>query len=302
MGRKRGMVMDRQMLLAALGEFPPKAPLQPVTLESVDCDSYMRELVEYSTEPGERVRAYVCLPKERNAKTAAIFCHHQHDWNFKLGKSEVVGLDGDVDQYYAMELAQRGYITFAPDAIGFEDRNWSGGTFETSYFELATRLVGGRTLAAKVLSDAFAGIDYLESREEVDREKIGFLGHSYGGRMAIWVPALDRRIRASVSNCGCIPYQHSLSQDVGIQMEFCIPGITSIGDLGDIVVLVAPTPLYISAGRDDRWSHGAQQIAETAAQYFPSGRFKLKVWPVGHAFTKPMRLEAYDFLDSHLLI
>ena len=173
--------MDRHALSTALGEFPKQTPLRSRTLESVDCGSYFREKVEYYTEPDEVIRAYISIPKDRKSKIPAIFCHHQHDWNFALGKSEVVGLAGDPDQRFAAELAERGYITFAPDAIGFEERNWSGGTFEAAYFELTSRLVVGRTLLAKVLHDVSTGIDYLESRDEVDRSRIGFIGHSYGG-------------------------------------------------------------------------------------------------------------------------
>lgn len=293
--------VSRQVFLDAIGEFPQRVPLNSKTIESIDCGSYVREKVEYNTESDEVIRAYVCIPKNRNAKLPAIFCHHQHDWNFALGKSEVVGLAGDPDQKYAAELAERGYITFAPDAIGFEERNWSGGTFKTSYFELAFRLVAGRTLLAKVLHDAFVAIDYLESRAEVDSTRIGFIGHSYGGRMAIWLPAFDKRIKASVSNCGCINYKDSVHRDRGIQMEFCVPNIMNIGDIEDIVALVPPTALYISAAELDKWSYGAQHIFDSAKDFFPSEKLKLGIWPGGHAFSPAMRKKAYEFLDQHLL-
>ena len=293
--------MDRNALFKALGAFPERTPLRSETLESTDCGSYFREKVEYYTEPGEVVRAYVCIPKNRGPKTPAIFCHHQHAHNFVLGKSEVVGLAGDPEQSYAAELAERGYIAFAPDAIGFEERNWSGGSFAAVYFELASRLVTGRTLLAKVLHDASVGIDYLESRNDVDRSRIGFIGHSYGGRMALWAPAFDRRIKASVSNCGCVNYKDSLRRDAGIQMEFCVPNIMQIGDIEDVVALVAPTPLYISVTDQDKWSRGAQHIFDSAAPAFPPEGLKLKIWPGGHVFTTAMREEAYQFLDRHLL-
>jgi len=275
--------------------------LRPRTLESVDCGSYVREKVEYFTEPDEAVRAYVCIPKTGKTKTAAIFCHHQHDFNFVLGKSEVVGLAGDPDQSYAAELAERGYITFAPDAIAFEERNWSGGTFQAEYYELASRLVAGRTLLAKVLHDTSVGIDYLESRADVDQDRIGFIGHSYGGRMAIWVPAIDKRIKASASNCGCVNYKNSLHHEAGIQMEFCIPGVMQAGDIEDVVALVAPTALYISASEQDKWSRGAQALFDSAKTAFSESNLRLKIWPGDHAFTKAMREEAYAFLDHHLL-
>lgn len=247
-------MIDQAKLLALLGPFPERVSLEPRTLEVVDCGSYLREKVEYSTDRNERVSAYLCVPKRRGPKTAAVFCHHQHNFEFTLGKSEVVDLAGHPDQAYAAELAERGYITFAPDAIAFEARNWSGGTFEAEYYELASRLVRGHTLLAKVLHDAAVGNDYLPSRPEVDAERIGFLGHSYGGRMAIWLAAVDHRIRATVSHCGCVGYADSLHRSAGIQMEFCVPGLMEHGDIEDIVALVAPTR---SASRLPRRISGA---------------------------------------------
>ena len=292
--------IERQTWLNAIGEFPERVPLNARTLESVDCGSYVREKVEYNTEPDDCARAYLCVPKSRATKLPAVFCHHQHNWNFELGKSEVVGLAGDPDQKLAAELAKRGYITFAPDAIGFEERNWSGGTFQAAYFELTSRLVRGRTLLAKVLHDVFVGLDFLASRNEVDPSRIGFIGHSYGGRMALWVPAFDQRIRASVSNCGCVSYRDSLHRDAGIQMEFCVPSIVSVGDIEDVAALVPPAALYISAAQQDKWSRGAQQLFDSVKSFFAPGQLKLKIWPNGHTFTPAMREEAYTFLEQHL--
>lgn len=292
--------MNRETLKATLGPFPPRTPLCSQTLASMDCGSYWRQKVEYATGSDDVISAFICIPKVREGRTPAIFCHHQHDWNFALGKSEVVGIAGDPDQAYAAELAERGYITFSPDAIGFEERNWSGGTVQTVCFELTSRLAKGSTLLAKILHDAMVGIDYLETRGEVDAGRIGFLGHSYGGRMAIWLPAFDRRIHASVSNCGCIPYKESLGRDTGVQMEFCLPGILHIGDIEDVVELVAPTPILISATESDPWSRGAQRIFDSAKFAFPANDVRLRVWPGRHAFTKPMRDYAYRFLDDYL--
>ncbi len=292
--------MKKETLLKLIGPFPNKTNLNLNVLESVDCEKYTREKTEYNVEPEERIKAYILIPKNINGKAPAIFCHHQHAENFELGKSEVVGLAGDPDQAYAKELAERGYITFAPDAIAFEERNWSEIPRKAEYFELATRLVRGYTLFAKALHDISVGLDYLENRPEVDKNKVGFIGHSYGGRMAIWAPALDKRIRVSVSNCGCVNYKNSLGREAGIQMEFCIPNIMNCGDIEDIVRMVEPTPLYISATDDDKWSRGAQEIYDYAKSAFIKSELKLKIWPGKHVFTKEMREEAYSFLDKYL--
>jgi dienelactone hydrolase len=287
-------------LRTLLGLFPAKVELAPTVVQTEDCGSYRRLKVEYSVERDERVRAYLLVPKVINRTASAIYCHHQHAGDYTLGKSEVVGLGGDPNQAIAHELTERGYVTFAPDAIGFEERNWSKSPGAVTYFELATRLVRGETLLAKALHDISVGIDFLESRDEVNPERIGFIGHSYGGRMAIWAPVFDERIKATVSNCGCARFEDSLTRNTGIQMEICVPGILKWGDIEDVVKLVEPTSLLISATEQDKWSRGAQRIYDAAHKVFSRGELDLKMYDVGHQFTSDMREYAYQFLDFHL--
>jgi dienelactone hydrolase len=292
--------MDLHRLKQLLGPFPARCPLDAVVLETVDCGLYVRETIEYAVEANERIRSFLLVPKRINQTAPAIFAHHQHARQFHLGKSEVVGLAGDPDQAYAAELAERGYVVIAPDALAFEERNWSNPSGEAEYFELATRLVQGKTLLAKCLHDVGAAIDYLEARPEVDPLRIGFIGHSYGGRMAIWAPAVDARIRASVSNCGCVNYKQSFTHDTGVQMEFCLPGVLQFGDVEDIVRLVAPRALLLQATSDDQWSRGARAMFEYAQSSFPKGKLGFGYWSGGHVFTPEMRQAAYRFLEEQL--
>ncbi len=286
-------------ILRLLGPFPDKVDLDSRVIEKEDCGSFTREKVTYNVEAGERICAYICIPKNLSVPTPAIFCHHQHNGEFDLGKSEVVGLAGDPDQAYAKELAEQGFITFAPDAIAFEERDWGEYGGQAEYYELSSRLVQGKTLMAKILHDVSVGLDYLESRLEVDKAKFGFIGHSYGGRMALWVPAFDKRIRASVSNCGCIDYRHSLTHDTGIQMEFSIPDFMEHHDLEDVIQHFKNCPLLISATTDDKWSRGYSELFK-AIKAKGQHNVELKVYTGDHIFTKEMREYAYSFLKDRL--
>jgi len=296
----QGIIVSMDELRKLLGPFPTKVDLKPEVTEREDCGSFVREKVSYNVESGERISAYVCVPKHVQRSVPAIFCHHQHAGNFVLGKSEVVGLGGDSNQAHAKELAELGYITFSPDAIAFEERNWGGDSGNAEYYELASRLVRGETLMAKALHDVSVGIDYLVSREDVDGERIGFIGHSYGGRMALWVPAFDDRIKASVSNCGCVPYRHSLTHDAGIQMEFCIPGIMQKLDIDDIIKSFKNCSLLISATSDDKWSRGSEELHEAVKGSFGEGELELKLYEGKHVFTPEMREYAYGFFQRKL--
>jgi dienelactone hydrolase len=286
---------------AVIGKAPEPVPLDPVILDEEDCGTFTRYKVQYAAELNDRVPAYLFVPKG-NAKYPAIYCHHQHASQFELGKSEIAGLGGDPDQALGPELARRGFVVLAPDAIGFEERNWSDRPGFAQYHELTSRLVRGETLLAKVLHDISVGVDYLVQCEWVDVDRIGFLGHSYGGRMAIWAPAFDTRIRASVSNCGCVNYRESLDRGVGIQAEFCVPGILEVADIEDIIRFIAPRSIYISATANDKYSIGAQDIACAVSDAFPTSNFDVKIWPGGHVFTQPMREQAYRFLDNQLTL
>lgn len=292
--------MDRDTLLRLIGPLPEKVPLDSKTIESEDCGSYRREKVEYSVEPGERISAYLLIPNGGPSARPAIFCHHQHAGNYRLGKREVVGLAGDPDQAYARELAERGFVTFAPDAICFEERNRGDYSWQAAWFELVSRLSSGQTLLAKVLHDVSVGIDYLCSRADVDSARIGFIGHSYGGRMAHFAPVFDRRIKASVSSCGCASYSEMLKPDAGVQFEFCVPGLLQHGDLADIAKLIEPASLLILAAESDKWSRGAADLYSQIKPAFKQGKVDLEIYPGPHAFTTQMREEAYNFFAKHL--
>ena len=231
--------MDRSKFLDAIGPLPPKTPLNLAVNSKKDMGAYSELLVSYDVEEDERVSAFVLIPHDLNGPVPGIVCHHQHASMYNRAKSEMVGHFGDPDLAYAMELAKRGYVTIAPDALPFEDRNWNGEAWwGAEYFEMATRLLRGETLLAKVLSDLSVAIDCLYELPEVDSKRIGFIGHSYGARMAVWAPAFDRRIGASVSNCFAVNFRNSLPRSAGtrIPMELCLPGFLDLGDVQDVAL------------------------------------------------------------------
>lgn len=288
--------MKRAQFLELVGEFPEKISLDVVVLEEEEKEKYNQRKIEYSVDRGERVRAYVLIPKDNIGKLPAIFAHHQHG----TGKSEVVGLSGDPNLAYGKELAERGYVVIVPDAFAFEERNYLGDSGQTQYSEFTIRLVQGETLNAKVVHDISLALDYLCSLPVVDVDNIGFIGHSYGGQMALWYPVFDKRIKATVSNCRCITYADSIARGVGIQMEFAIPEIMKWGDIGDVVGLFDHCSSFISATTQDKYSFGAEKLYEYVKSKYPEQDISLKLYDGGHVFTPEMRKNAYAWLDSKL--
>jgi dienelactone hydrolase len=250
------------------------------------------------------VHAYLFLP-EAPGPHPAVLCVHQHHRQFHLGKSEPAGLAGDPEQFYALELVRRGYVTFAPDAIGFEerqDRTLPGVDYER--FEATKRLTEGSCLQAKMLWDLMRGLDYLTARREVDPRRIGCLGHSLGGQETLFLCAVDRRVAVGVSSCGFSSYHALFDGAINHNFAAYVPGLLQYGDLDRVLSLVAPRPFLALAGKDDPIFPlaGVRPTVRAARRAYGGAkeRLRLRVFPGSHGFSAPMRDAAYAWLDRWL--
>lgn len=294
----------RKTLVRLLGRTPSRCALQPKVLERVALAGCTREKVSYMVERGQRVSAYLFLPSAEG-RHPAILCIHQHNREYHLGKSEPAGLSGNPEQFYALELAKRGYVTLAPDALCFEERqhpSLRGMDYER--FEAMRRIVEGSCLQAKMLWDLTRALDYLLRRHEVDPRRIGCLGHSLGGQETLFLSAVDRRIVVAVSNCGFSSYRAIFDAAVLHNFALYVPGILRYGDLDRVLGLVAPRPFLVLAGSGDLLFplEGVQlTVREARRAYGKAGdRLRLEVFSHGHGFAAPMREAAYAWFDRWL--
>ncbi len=295
----------RKTLVRLLGRTPARAALLPKILEHVPLAGCTREKVSYMVERGQRVGAYLFVPAGHGPHPA-VLCIHQHNREFHLGKSEPAGLSGNPEQFYALELAKRGYVTFAPDAICFEERqhpSLRGAEYER--FEATRRLTEGSCLQAKMLWDLQRGLDYLTTRREVDRRRIGCLGHSLGGQETLFLSAIDRRIAVGVSSCGFSSYRDIFDAAILHNFALYVPGLLRYGDLDRVLSLVAPRPFLVLAGSGDPLFplEGVQETMRRARRAYCQARerLRLEIFPVGHGFPAPMRETAYAWFDRWLM-
>src|SRR5574341_683537 len=294
----------RQTLVRLLGKMPAGSALQPKVLERIPLQGFVREKVSYQVEPGQRVSAYLFVPAGEG-RHPAVLCIHQHNREFHLGKSEPAGLSGNPEQFYALELAKRGYVTLCPDAIGFEERQHPilrGADYER--FEATRLLTLGSSLQAKMLWDLMRALDYLTTRKEVDRRRLGCLGHSLGGQETLFLSAVDPRIAAAVSSCGFSSLRAIFDASILHNLALYVPGLLAHADLDRVLGLVAPRPFLALAGSGDPIFplEGVQSTVRGAARGYARarGRLGLEIFPVGHSFSAPMREAAYAWLDRWL--
>src|SRR4051794_1608715 len=311
----------REQMMRLMGRWPAPAPLDARIEERVELGEVVRERISYvveSGEPGERVPAYLFVPRDvqPGERRAGIFAHHQHAGQFHLGKSEVAGLAGNPEQAYALELAQRGYVVLAPDTICFEERGphkghldtppepAAGGAYER--FEFTQRILYGSCLQTKMVWDMQRGLDYLESRPDVDPTRLGCIGHSLGGQQTLFLAALDERVRAAVSSCGFASMKAVLQEGINHNFGAYVPGWLEHGDVGELLAEVAPRAFLALNGAADRifpvdGLHESFAVARAAYDMAGHGeRLEVGVYPGGHGFTDEMRLRAYAWLDRWL--
>jgi dienelactone hydrolase len=273
------------------------------THQIVEEDGYSRLRISYPSEEGDQIPAFLLLP-HGDGPFGAVLVHHQHNGQRHFGKSEVCGLVGDPLQAFGPALAKQGMLVLAPDSICFEDRRQNRSGTEADgdadvaqhYNEMCYRLLRGDTLMRKVLSDSARGISLLRSHPLVNPERVGILGHSYGGNTVLFHGALDERIRFACSSGAACTYFYKMAHQVGIEMAEVIPNFATFFDIPDLVACFAPRRVLLVSAADDKASQDAEKIVTTAQELCASmgitANTEHRRYAGGHALTQ----ERFDFI------
>jgi dienelactone hydrolase len=267
----------------------------------VDCGSYVRRLIQYRSEPGSRVPAYLLIPKAAlNSKTrfpAVLTLHQTH----ALGHKVVVGLGNSSNDVYGVELVQRGYVCLAP-----------------AYPQLANYQPDLKALeyesgTMKAIWDNMRGLDLLESLPYVQPGRFGAIGHSLGGHNAIYTAAFDERIKVIVSSCGFDSFRDYKNGDItGWTSERYMPKLKQLApdaypfDFHELIGALAPRAVFVSAPLGDtnfKW-RSVEAIADSARPVFQlysvPERLMIEHPDCGHLFPAGMREKAFAVMDRHL--
>lgn len=152
------------------------------------------------------------------------------------------------------------------------------------------RLLRGDTLMRKVLSDSAQAISLMRSHPQIDSQRIGALGHSYGGNTVIFHGALDERIRFACASGAACSYEYKIANQIGIEMAEVIPGFTTRYDISDLVVCFAPRRLLLLSATEDVYSQDADRIVvmarERCAELDMADRIEHMRYEGGHALTQ----------------
>ena len=288
----------------------PEAARKPVPLavrveETIEAGGVKRTKITYQADPATRLAAYLFIPSLKAGERApAVLCLHPTSAHGKSIISDPV-LEGSTP--YALELAQRGYVTLAPDYPSFGDyKSWD--------FDPAKH--GWLSGSRKAVHDNSRSIDLLQSLPEVDPDRVAAIGHSLGGHNAIFTAVFDERIKAVVTSCAFTRFHRYYNGNVkGWTGPRYMPRITSLYsnnpdlipfDFPELIATLAPRPmLAVAPLKDENFDVSGVRdcIAAANAIYALHGKPEhlRALYPdLAHAFPPDMREEAYRFLDGHL--
>jgi dienelactone hydrolase len=250
----------RAALLQRMGDVPERLPLKSQRVERVAKNGYTRETILFNPDAFSTISAYVLVPTNIRAGECrpAILCAHGHG----SGKSSQVDRsDGNYNQI-AVKLCREGFIVMAPDWRSFGQRSDSAKYIEhwkdehgRDGCDLSNLLYGyfGYQMLTLNVCDAQRCIDYLQQRSDVDANRIGCAGLSFGGTMTTFATAVDRRIKAAVIS----GYLSTISDALGDRgrgntcgSQFLF-GLRTIGEISDVAGLIAPRPCLVQIGSQD---------------------------------------------------
>jgi hypothetical protein len=187
-----------------LGPFPTEIPpLDAQTHSEEDCGTYVRRKVSIQVQPGDRMPAWLLVPKNLRDRVPAIICFY--GTTSGAGKDTTVGLSGSKpgtpprkNRAFAVDMAEAGFVALAPDYLRDGERlPPSGRPYDTTDFY---QRFPGWSCVGKDVWDNRRAVDYLQSLPFVDGERIGMVGHSYGGHSTIFAAALEPRIKAAFAS------------------------------------------------------------------------------------------------------
>lgn len=294
-----------------LGESPfPGLPLNSRIVRRDDLGDCLGHMVYIQTEPDYAEQCYLLVPKERTQARSPAVVVFYYDVDVPAGhdmgsRHWSPGLES---RHFARHLARRGYVALV-------QRWFHEGYAEalgTSMSDLRSRYMPGvkhfqREFPAwkglgRVVWDASRCIDHLISTGLVDPMRIGCMGHSLGGKMALYAGAFDPRFKVVVSS------------EPGIALAFSNwdapwylgPEVRSPGfdfDHHQLLALTAPRPFLLIAGEDadgDRsWPYLAS-AQDVYRLYGAEDRIGMLNHRAGHTPTTEAAQMAYGWFDRWL--
>lgn len=239
---------------------------------------------------------------------------------------------------WADELARRGYVVIAPDAPYFGERKMTyenmsrksikdiekpdfsnGETVEyiAQYNKMLSRyehsynkhmIIAGATMSGMTAFDDRAAVSYLYTRDDVDTDRIGCAGLSYGGQRSMFMAGTDDRLKCAAVAGWCPTMDTFLDKEREIVHTYTsyITGLRNVLDFPDVCSLIMPGALFLLQCRfdnlyeEDNMKKSCEKLAAVFNKANLSDKYSYKFYDNGHELNKKMQKDMFEFIDKNL--
>jgi cephalosporin-C deacetylase-like acetyl esterase len=266
----------REKILSLIGGLPEKTPLNAKVLGTTQAEGFRIEKILYQSQPNFPVTALLYLPDPKpnsstksQQKLPAIVIAPGHGFTGKA-----------TDYTFASTFARNGFAVLSYDPIGQGERLQYPDPADPSktLLKAATGEHGEAGLQPTLIGDALAhtfawdgirAVDYLQSRSEIDTNRIGAFGCSGGGTMTALLGALDTRVHAIAVACYLTSFDTLLSALGPQDAEQSTPNFIASGlDFPDWVEVAAPRPYAIISTAQDMFPYAGALATATESRRF----------------------------------
>ncbi len=298
-----------------LGIHPERCELQVEIVREIARDGFVAQWLRFSSEADERVpgllvkpasarrrlSVILVLPGGHRTKDLAIFGHEQWPLPFaiesphhrfpveKLGNHEPLPLKRLLSHGFAlMSIDLRVFGARAgPRPDSAVDRAAFTAASHAEYHQLMRRaVIDGRSVAGMEVWDVIRTLDYLETRDDIDPERMGVMGWSMGGNLAWQTAIVEPRLRAVCIGSCLITFEGALKYGRDAGWYAWIPGIRRWTSRQELFSLTAPRPLLAFEGDRDFPLEAVRPMVDEAREKYDllnaSHHFRWVCYPGGH--------------------
>jgi acetyl esterase/lipase len=297
--RREHIVANMEKVMGALPSPERRIPLDVQVLQTEELPTLVRKKITYAPTKDYRVPAYLLVPRGLKKSTPAMLCLHGSSGS----RGRTAGLGADYPRY-TLELAERGYVTIAPDYTLLGEN------------QTDPAKVGFASGTMKGIWDHMRAVDLLVSMPEVDSQRIGVVGVSLGGHNSLFVGVFDRRLKVVVTSSGFDSFADYMGGKLaGWCQTLYMPRIETVYgkdprrvpfDFPEVLGAIAPRSLYIHAPMSDsnfRLESVKRCVAAASQVYGLLGAADqiVAVYPPGgHGYPKDARERSYQFINRVL--
>ena len=159
----------------------------------------------------------------------------------------------------------------------------------------------GKSMALFRIWDGIRAMDYILTRPEVDKSRIGITGNSGGGTLTEWIWANEDRLAFAAPSCHVTSFMTNLENELPTDAEQCPIGVLGAGlEMVDMMICQAPKPAILLGQKYDFFERRGLQEAYRELKHFYSlldaeENAELFIGPTVHGYSDHNQREMVRF-------